>query len=148
MTTQTKYFGELEYTEEEIITFPKGLYGFEDENSFLLLPFSKDNTLFSLQSLKTPSLSFVLVDPFSVKPDYAPVLQVGELKELGVEDSRELFVYALCAVKEPVGNSTLNLCCPVVINDNRRAMQVILEDSPYGMRHLLSDVERQEAGSC
>ncbi len=148
MKTNTKYFGEIEYGEEDVYTFPKGLFGFEDENAFLMLPFSAEGTLFSLQSLKTAGLSFVAVDPFTVMPDYAPELQPDELKELGVSDSHELFFYALCAVKDPVANSTLNLRCPIAINDSRVAMQVILEDDRYGMRHLLSDAEKREAEPC
>ncbi len=148
MKTNTKYFGEIEYEEEDVYAFPKGLYGFEDENKFLMLPFSADRTLFSLQSLKTPGLSFVAVDPFSVKPDYAPQLQPEELEELGVPDSHDLFFYTLCVVKDPVANSTLNLRCPIAINDDRLAMQVILEDERYGMRHLLSDAEKREDDPC
>ncbi len=144
MKTDTKYFGQIEYEKEDVLTFPKGLFGFEEEREFLLLPFSGEGTLFSLQSLRTPALAFVTVDPFTVKADYAPVLQPEELKEMGVEDSHELFFYTLCAVKDPVARSTLNLRCPIAINDNRQAMQVILEDERYGMRHLLSDVERRE----
>ena len=39
MKLQTKYFGEIEYEESEILTFPVGLFGFEEEHQFLLLPF-------------------------------------------------------------------------------------------------------------
>ncbi len=148
MKTNTKYFGQVEYGEGDVYTFPEGLYGFEDENRFLLLPFSAEQTLFSLQSLKTPGLSFVAVDPFSVKPDYAPELQPEELEKLGVSDSHELYIYTLCVVKDPVGSSTLNLRCPIAINDDRLAMQVILEDKRYGMRHLLSDAEKREDEEC
>jgi len=149
LKTDTKYFGQIEYEKEDVLTFPRGLFGFEEEHEFLLLPFSGEGALFSLQSLRTPGLAFVTVDPFTVKGDYAPVLQPDELKEMGVEDSHELFFYTLCAVKDPVARSTLNLRCPIAINDNRQAMQVILEDERYGMRHLLSDVERQEEeASC
>jgi len=146
--TNTKYFGEIEYEQSDVLTFPKGLFGFEEEHEFLLLPFSGEGTLYSLQSLKTAGLAFVAVDPFTVKPDYAPELQPEELKELGVEDSHELFFYTLCVVKDPVAESTLNLRCPIAFNDDRRAMQVILEDERYGMRHLLSDVEKREGPIC
>jgi len=149
LKTQTKYFGEIDYSEEDVLTFPKGMFGFEEERAFLLLPFSGDGTLFSLQSLKTPELSFVAVDPFSLTPGYAPVLQPEELKALGVEKSEELFYYTLCAVKNPVADSTVNLRCPIAINDeSRQAMQVILEDKRYGMRHVLSDMEKREDASC
>ena len=39
MKLQTKYFGEIDYELSETITFPTGLFGFDDEHSFLLLPF-------------------------------------------------------------------------------------------------------------
>jgi flagellar assembly factor FliW len=144
MKTDTKYFGEITYEQDELLTFPKGLYGFEDEQSFLLLPFSDTGTLFSLQSVKTSHLSFILMDPFSLDGSYAPVLQPEELKFLGVERSEDLFYYVLCAVKEPVAESTVNMRCPVAINDNGVAMQVILENTSWHMRHQLSEFRREE----
>ena len=35
----TKYFGRIEYAEEDVLEFPNGLFGFEAEKRFLLLPF-------------------------------------------------------------------------------------------------------------
>ena len=149
MKTQTKYFGEIEYTKEELLAFRKGLFGFEDEQAFLLLPFSQEGTLFSLQSVKTPELAFTLMHPFSLDPDYAPVLAAEELKALAVRDSEELYYYVMCTVREPVGESTVNMKCPVAINpDTREAMQVILEDEAWEMRHKLSAFKRQEDESC
>ena len=144
MKTDTKYFGEVTYEQKDVLTFPKGLFGFEEEHSFLLLPFSGNGTLFCLQSLQTPPLAFIMMDPFSLKADYAPVLQEEELAFLGVGKSEELSYYVMCVVKEPVGDTTVNFRCPVSINDNREAIQVILEDAAYHMRHRLSEFERQE----
>ena len=39
MKFETKYFGTVEVPPDEVITFPNGLFGFEEERSFLLLPF-------------------------------------------------------------------------------------------------------------
>ena len=36
---QTKYFGEIEYEEKDVVRFPAGIIGFEEEQAFLLLPF-------------------------------------------------------------------------------------------------------------
>ena len=151
MKTNTKYFGEIGYEEEEILTFPKGIFGFEDETRFLLLPFAGgNNNLLSLQSLATPPLAFVVLDPFSLDPSYTPVLQAEELRQMEVSDSQNLYYYVMCVVKDPVGDSTVNLRCPVVINgDTCKAMQVILEDETYQMRHLLSEFGRsEEESSC
>ena len=144
MKTDTKYFGEITYEPDELLTFPKGLYGFEDEQSFLLLPFAENGALFSLQSVKTPQLSFILMDPFSLDGGYAPVLQSEELQFLGVERSEDLFYYVMCVVREPVAESTVNMRCPVAINDDGTAMQVILENTAWHMRHQLNEFHREE----
>ncbi len=149
LKTDTKYFGQVDYEPSELIHFPKGLFGFEDEGEYLLIPFPGEGTLFSLQSVKTPSLAFVAVDPFTLHSGYTPRLQPSELKELGVKESTDLYFYALCAVKTPPSVSTVNLRCPLAINgDTRKGMQVILEGKEYGMRHILSDIERQEEEKC
>lgn len=150
MKLQTKYFGEIECAEEDIITFPTGLFGFEEEHRFVLLPFAGSAaTLLCLQSVDTPGLAFVVMDPFSLRPDYAPVLQPKELSELGVRESQELGFYVLCVVKKPVSDSTVNLKCPVAIHpDTRVARQVILETDQYEMRHPLAEFGRKEAASC
>ena len=149
MLLQTKYFGEADC--EHLLRFEKGLFGFEEEKEFCLMPFEgSGGSLLCFQSARTPQLAFVAMNPFSLKPDYAPVLTGEELGELGVERSEELCFYVLCAVKEPVGESTLNLRCPVAVNDRTgQAMQSILEEGGYHMHHLLSEFGRKEEGaSC
>ena len=150
MKAETKYFGRIDYEPEEALSFPKGLFGFEDERSFLLLPFEGNGTLFCLQSLTTPRLAFVAMDPFTLDGGYAPVLQPEELEALKADKSEELYYYTLCAVKDPVADSTVNLRCPIVINeDTRQAMQVILEQGEYHMRHRLADFEQKgETAPC
>ena len=150
MRLKTKYFGEIECPEEDIIHFPEGLFGFEEEKAFFLLPFEGgEDTLLCFQSAVTPGLAFVAVNPFSLKPDYAPKLTSRELRQMGVERSEDLCFYTLCVVRNPVGDSTVNLRCPVVINDRtRQAVQVILEEGGYEMHHLLSQFGRKEEESC
>ena len=150
MKLQTKYFGQIDYEAEEALAFPGGLFGFEEEREFLLLPFEGSlGTLLCFQSTQTPALAFVAMDPFALLPDYAPVLQPQELRELGVKDSQELGFYVLCVVKKPVSDSTVNLKCPVAIHpETRRARQVILETDAYEMRHPLAQFGREEGATC
>ena len=150
MKLQAKYFGEIDYLEEDFLTFPAGLFGFEEEHQFLLLPFEGSaGSLLCFQSVNTPALAFVAMDPFSLLPGYTPVLQPNELKELGVADSQELGFYVLCVVKKPVSGSTVNLKCPVAINpDTRVARQVILEADDYEMRHPLAQFGTEEGAPC
>jgi len=146
---QTKYFGEIEYEAGDIIHFSSGLFGFEEEREYLLMPFDGSHgSMLCLQSVKTPALAFVVLDPFSLQPDYTPVLEDAELKHLGVKEAGELGFYVLCAVKNPVSDSTVNLKCPLVIHpETRQARQVIMER--YEMRHPLAEFSRrEEAAPC
>ena len=149
MRLKTKYFGEIDCPEEDKLHFPEGLFGFEEEKEFFLLPFEgSEGSLLCFQSAATPGLAFVAMNPFSIKPDYAPVLTRKELNALGVERSEELCFYTLCVVRSPVEKSTVNLRCPVVINDQtRQAMQIILEEGGYTMRHLLSEFGPEKEGA-
>jgi len=138
----TKYFGQVDCPEEHVLHFKDGLFGFEDEKRFALLPFEgSGGALLCFQSVSTPQLAFVAVNPFSLKADYAPVLAAPELAALGVERSEDLCFYALCVVRDPVGESTVNLRCPLAVNDRSgEAMQVILDGDAYHMRHSLAEL--------
>ena len=148
MKIQTKYFGELNIDDSTTLLFSEGLFGFEQENEFVLLPFSKeDDFLLCLQSVKTPFLAFTLLNPFMVMPEYHPTLQQNELHRLGVEKSEDLCYYVLCRVENPVSDSTVNLRSPVVLNDQtRQACQVILDE--YEMRCPLSSLGKKDDGAC
>lgn len=146
MQLDTKYFGRIDYDPADVVHFPSGLFGFSEEKAFLLLPFSgSDGNMLCLQSMETPSLAFIAMNPFSLKPDYAPVLAAEELELMEVQRSEDLCYYVMCVVRDPVGASTLNLRCPVVINpDLHRGMQVILNSGGYEMRHRLDSLSQGE----
>lgn len=151
MVFQTKYFGEVECREDEIFHFPTGLPGFEEERSFLLIPFEgSGGTMLSLQSTATPALSFVVMDPFSLLSDYEPALSESDLRQFGVERWDELSYCALCVVKSPVSESTVNLKCPIALHLGRHeGRQIIMETDRYHMRHLLTEFRnREESSSC
>ncbi len=151
MKLNTRLFGPIDYEESDIITFPKGLPSFEDEHAFLLLPIAEsEESLLCLQSVETPALSFILMNPFSLDPSYTPVLQVSERKALHVERDEDLCFYVLCAMKRPVSDSTVNMKSPIALNpDTRTAYQVILESDTYRIRHPLSEfTNRKEDASC
>ena len=149
MLYQTKYFGEVEADESEVFHFPSGLPGFEEEHSFLIIPFDgSDGTLFSLQSTVTPGLSFVVMDPYSLTADYEPVLTDADLHPFDEARWDKLSYCVLCCVKEPVSESTVNLKCPIVIDlEAKIAHQVIMDSDKYGMRHLLTEFSNREGSS-
>lgn len=67
MQIQTKFLGEVEIQEEEIITLTSGLLGLEDYTKYVLLPLEKDSPLAFFQSVEEPQVGFVVAYPFAFK---------------------------------------------------------------------------------
>ncbi len=135
------------YTEEELIIFEEGIFGFEDKKRFLPLPMEEGNDDFlCLLSVDDENVSFLIVNPFSLKGDYEPKLAKEDYERLQVEDDEYLSFYNICVMKETVDDSTVNLKCPVVVNTNtRKAVQVILQTDQYKFKHTLRELKAKEA---
>ncbi|WP_060788342.1 flagellar assembly protein FliW [Geobacillus zalihae] len=137
MNIDTKYHGTVAVKEEDIIRFPHGLPGFADEKRFVLLPLA-DTPFVILQSVETPALGFVLIEPFSYFPSYEFELDEATVEQLDIESERDVAVYVILTVADPFDNTTANLQAPVVINVRKRlGKQVILTNTPYKTKHRL-----------
>ena len=82
MKVSTSRFGTLDITDSEIIQFSDGLYGFEKETQFTLLPFNPnvESPMEWMQSLKSSHLAFVITDPYMYLHDYKPKLSEEDKK--------------------------------------------------------------------
>lgn len=139
MTIQTDY-GTVEYTQEDLVVFSDGLFGFPKLTRYLLLRLDEeeDSSMLLMLSVDDPNVVFVLINPFYLCPDYAPALRPEELACLEAQDSEELSYYTICVVRSDYLENTVNLKCPLIINPNtRRGIQVILETSLYEYSHKL-----------
>ncbi|RXS85621.1 flagellar assembly protein FliW [Geobacillus sp. PK12] len=137
MNVRTKYHGELDIDEQDIIHFPHGLPGFADEKRFVLLPLA-DTPFVILQSVETPALGFVLIEPFSYFPTYEFELDETTVEQLGIESERDVAVYVILTVADPFDHTTANLQAPVVIHVHKRlGKQVILTNTAYQTKHRL-----------
>ncbi|TCK05054.1 UNVERIFIED_ORG: flagellar assembly factor FliW [Anoxybacillus amylolyticus] len=137
MNIDTKYHGTVAVKEEDIIHFPHGLPGFADKKRFVLLPLA-DTPFVILQSVETPALGFVLIEPFSYFPTYEFELDEATVEQLNIESERDVAVYVILTVADPFHETTANLQAPVVINVHKRlGKQVILTNPPYQTKHRL-----------
>lgn len=150
MKLQTRLFGEISYSENEVVYFPQGLPSFEEDRHFLLLPIEgSDGELLCLQGVDTPTLSFILMNPFSLMSSYQPQLQQKDRSLLQVKSDHDLCFFVLCAMRRPIGESTLNFKCPIAYNpDEHLACQVILESDDYHMHHSLKEFSAEGEGKC
>lgn len=134
MQIQTDYIGEVEYSEEELIVFPEGIYGFEEYTKFIIVgELTKEFPFVWLQSVEDEKVVFVLTDPFLFLEEYDFSLNEENVEKLQIAGQEDLQVYGICVIPNEIKETTLNLKSPVVINANKRqGLQVILdEDWPY-----------------
>lgn len=147
MVVNTQYFGTISCSEEELIYFPDGLFGFSSLKYYLPLAFQKDSdALICLQSTEDSSVSFIIMNPFLLYADYAPVLSPEDKKLLGCSDNEDaVSYYVICVIHDSMERSTVNLKSPIAVNtENRQARQIILDNPLYKFRHPIGDFVKKE----
>ena len=134
-TVETVRFGPLEYIDEEIIVFEKGIPGFEHENQFIIVRMDsegKENPLAFLQSIQTPELAFIIANPFSFYADYEFKLDDATKDELKIDDTEDVLVWGIVSVPEKFEKATINLQAPVIVNTKKKkGKQIILLEGNY-----------------
>ena len=140
MIIQTKYLGELQIDEEQIIHFPKGLLGFENNKNFVLLDVPDNEYFKFLQDINNDYICFLLVDPWDFYDDYEVELSDEKLLNIDIEhdDEEQLLVLTIVTLDENFKDSTTNLLAPVAINISaKKGKQFVLNDSVYTTKHRL-----------
>lgn len=139
MRLETKFQEVIEIQESDILSFEQGLPGFEDEKQFVLLPI-EGTELSLLQSVETKDLAFITTDPFQFFKTYDFELGKTDIEYLKLVNVQDVLVQVIITVSDPYEKSTANLQAPVVINTkNNSCKQVILSDSKYKTKHLLTE---------
>lgn len=148
MKVETSRFGTLDISEKEIVRFPEGLYGFEKETEFTLLPFNPnvESPMEWMQSLKSTHLAFVITDPYLYLPDYKLKLSEEDKKRVDLEGDDPFLTRAIVTIPENYSEMTANLIAPLVINDDKGvAKQFVLTNMDYDTRHYLLPEEMRNA---
>jgi len=138
MIIQSTRFGELTISEEAVLQFSHGLPGFPEEKVFGFLQYQPDSPFAFLQSAIEPDLTFLLVEPFAFFKDYHVEIEDDVATELGLSAENLPQVFTVVRVPEKPEEMTANLLAPIVINwQDRKAIQLILENKTYTIRHRL-----------
>ena len=138
MKIATKYHNELTVETKDIIRFENGIPGFNEETQFVILPFSDDNFFSILQSITTPQLAFVIINPFHFFKEYDFELPSSVVEKLAIESEKDVIVYTILTVNDTFEDSTANLQAPVVINGKKQTgKQVVLTEPTYHTKHQL-----------
>ena len=139
----TKYFGNLDYSEESVFEFPAGIPGFDCEKRFLFIEQPLARPMVFMQSMAEPALCFLALPILTVQSGYSLRMSREDLDHIGLATDAQpeigSQVCCLALVSLESGQApTANLLAPVVANlHSRKAVQAIQVDSDYSHRHTL-----------
>jgi flagellar assembly factor FliW len=168
-------FGELDVEPSRIITFPKGLPGFEDYKRWTLFHEINEKgepvcgVVIHLQSLDNEKVMLSLTEPNLFGFNYELVLTDSEVAELKVESAHDVLVLTTLSEKDvaartlsakdvvpkiyaPLSSEDIyaNLTAPILINiKSRLGMQKILVpgEATIGFRTAIGAVDSSKVAS-
>lgn len=151
MEIGTRHFGTVTIDEEKVITFDEGIFGFAEQQRFILLyDNQEEGTPFVwMQSVEDKDLCLPMINPLTWFPNYTPEVDDEEIESLHLETQESLEVYTIVVIPDDIESMTTNLRAPILINQvNKKGCQVIVQDEEYGVRHNLYEqiMKLKEAG--
>ena len=131
MTIRTSRFGEIEVSEETLLTFPSGLVGFPAIRQFVVLDVADGCQYQWLQAVDEPDLAFVIIDIHLLDPEFRVEICDEGLSELEITQVDAVLIMAVVTI--PSGqpeHATANLRAPLIVNlRTRKGKQLILNES-------------------
>ena len=127
--------GKMVYEENEIISFERGIPGFEYLKKFIIKEVGEDSPFGILQSIEDKDIGFIIISPFMINNSYEIKLSKEILKNLNIKKEEEVVLYSLVTLSEKAENITANLKAPLVINiTNKKGEQYILDKENYKIK--------------
>jgi flagellar assembly factor FliW len=140
MQIQTSRFGSVNVAEDEVISFPQGLVGFESHRRFALLAAEGNRGFYWLQALDDAETAFLVTDPDPFFKDYDVPIREETQADLHLADTKDGRVLVIC--NRSGDWLTGNLLGPLVINTaNRIGSQVVVTEKKWTCRQPLLKLE-------
>ena len=139
MQINTKWFGTVEINDAKVITFEKGLIGFEDCSRFAIVyetEDKKEKPIMWLQSLDEQALALPIIKPEYIVDEYAPDVEDELVYKLGENvKSDDLMIFVTMTVPSDLTKMTCNLKAPIIINTaTMKAVQAVAVNEDYVVR--------------
>lgn len=141
MKCMTSRFGEIEYSEQQVVTLHGGMIGFPKATSYLAIPHPGSSEVMWLQSTTLPEVAFPTLNGASIDPEYPDILPKTMADQAGIafDSESDLALLVVLSASE-AGLSSVNLLAPIIINEKTRfGAQVILNGTRFGARAPLTN---------
>lgn len=134
----SKVHGEMQYEENNIITFNKGIPGFNELKKFILLDLQEYEPFKLLQSFENDEISLIVTSPYEFFNEYEIKLSEETIKNLKIGSPEQVIILTTVTLNSDVKKITTNLQGPIVINtSNNFGEQIILDNSKYKVKSPL-----------
>jgi flagellar assembly factor FliW len=138
MVYKSKIHGDIEYEENDVITFNKGLLGFDDLRKFFLVELEEVKPFKLLHSLEDENIGFIIISPFDFFKDYELNLNEETIKSLKIKSENEVMIVNTVTLNSDPNKITTNLQGPIIINiSNNFGEQIIVDNSKYKVKEPL-----------
>ena len=139
----TSKFGEVEVSKDSIFEFIAPIIGFSDLKQYTIIDHKPDSPFKWLQSTEDMDLAFPITLCSFFGIDYQFDIPDEEAQNLDITSGDDVFVCNIANI--PASNpqaATINMLAPIVINIvNKKAMQIILKNTNFEVRHKLFNNE-------
>jgi len=126
MKIKTKQFGEIEFSEDMLVSFPKGIIGFEKCRRFLIVHDEEYEPFRWLIAVDENEIGFPVLNPFLVENEYDKELPHRLVKRL-INAEKPIEIFNVVTLNGEGGKVTINLKSPVIIDyDEKKGEQLIL----------------------
>ena len=134
----SKVHGEMQYEENNIITFNKGIPGFNELKKFILLDLQEYEPFKLLQSLEDDEISLIVTSPYEFFNEYEIKISDETIKNLKIDSPEQVMILTTVTLNSDVKKITTNLQGPIVINtSNNFGEQIILDNPKYKVKSPL-----------
>lgn len=132
------FLDNLVYSEDDTISFPSGIPGFENQKEFVIVHIAEFAPFEWLVSTDGSGLRFAIINPMIFRPDYAPNIIKQQLEDLEIKKPQDILLYVIVTIQPNPVESTANLIGPIIINKTKRTgKQIIIDDDKYTTKETI-----------
>lgn len=142
----SKAYGEITVSDDQIIEFPEGILGFDYVNKFVFLE-EDDSPFLWMQAYDKTDLAFVILRPLDFLKEYNLAVSKSDLKIVNAESADDIEVFAIVTIpQDDPSKMTANLQGPIIINKKTKTgCQAISQTDQYTTKHyILKEMQKKE----
>lgn len=136
MIVQSLRLGDIEVSEDKLITMERPVLGFEKYKKYCLIEIEELKPFLWFQSIDEPAISFLVVNPRLFMTNYKIEINSKEIAELKIDDVNAVETYVVVTLAETPEDITANMQGPILINtENNRGKQLVLVNTDFDVKY-------------